>query len=492
LILCPTCSRPNKDFSLFCVGCGNRLTKTGSAAPGAQPSGSSSGDSRSAMRETRFMANPMRDTRIMSVPPKSVRDSGESRNPRDTVTKMNPSVKRPPSPDVEDHAQESIGSVPERVIAMLCKECQQVTRSLSPFCQHCGRPLTNLQGSVQLQVRWSGGKQSRGEPAVYALVSARPSIRFLSGAPQRNLGFLIDGAVLWGAGSRRDTERSQLVRRFLDHVVDEMSPQDHLTIGFYGLRTYLLVAGERIEDKRAAKRLIERKLEGLEVGEGSVLCEGIEQTWKEVKRNLSQDRVNRIIVLTDSPVSDPDEALRACSYAKEHGVSFSTLTLEHGDNEFMQQLARAGDGKCYPNVEFRHIPEILSQELMTVRATFTTNAEMYAHAAPGWEVSRVFKTNPVVTDLTESLSNPSRACLKLADLQLYDEQSLLFELVPVAASPDRTVIARVEVICDFPHDDVTNMTFSVPVTVGRPHEAFATQDRDVLKMVNLLTAVFGA
>jgi len=381
--------------------------------------------------------------------------------------------------------------VPSRPIAMLCKECQQVTRKKSPYCQFCGRPLPNLEGSVLMSYRWSGGKTVRGEPAIYTLCTVKPSIRFLSGTPPRNLGFLIDNSTLRGE-TRGDANRGKVVRKFLEHVIDEMSPADYLTVAFFGNRPYLLVSGERIEDKKSAKRLIQRKLENLDLGEGRYLREGIEQVCREVRRNLSPEKVNRVVVLTDGGIHDPEESLRACQFEAEQGIGFSTLTLSEGDyTRVMQDLASAGNGKCYPNVEFRHIPEILSQELMTVRATFTTQVDLWVHVDPGWAVSRVFKISPVITDLGSRVNEGKLFSLKLADLQLYDDQTLLFEIVPVAADPQRSTIALAELVCDFPHDDVNNMIFSLPLKIVQPEKAWSVEDEEVLRIVRMIMTVFG-
>jgi len=446
-------------------------------------------------------ADPNATREMPAATPRSSRDSGEFRIGREATKDIGQGRSPLATQIISRSAVDALAKATpggdsvltpaphHRAIAMLCKECQQVTRKKSPYCEHCGRPLTNLEGSVLLSARWSAGRTSAGEQAIYAAVTVRPSIRFLSGTPPRNLGFLIDMSVI--RADTRGESRLKMVRKFLEHVVDEMSPSDHLTVAFFGNRPYLLVAGERIEDKRSAKRLIQKKMEALDLGEGRFLHEGIEQVCREVRRNLSQEKINRVIVVTDGPIQDPEDCLRLCEYESEAGIGFSTLTLSDGDNQAMQDVARAGNGKCYPNVEFRHIPEILSQELMTVRATFTTQVDMFVHVDPGWSVSRVFKVSPVITDMTPKIDlGRTPFSIKLSDLQLYDDQTLLLEIVPVAADPQRDTIAVAELVCDFPHEDVTNMTFSLPIRIGKPADAWDTEEEDILKIVKAIAGVF--
>jgi hypothetical protein len=379
-----------------------------------------------------------------------------------------------------------------RPISIVCKSCQKVTRKKSPYCDHCGRPLTNLEGSVLLRYDWTSARTPAGDPAVYVQLGVRPANRFLSGPPVRNLGFLIDMSTSRGEARDKSIERPKMIRKILEHVIDEMSSQDTLTVGFFGRRAYLFLAGEKMEDKKAAKRLIQKKMEALDLGEGRYLADGIEQVGREVRRNFSQEKVNRLIIVTDGMCSDPQEAVAAVRYENEAGIGFSTLSLGDGEHsKFMADLARAGNGKCYPKIEYRHVPEIFSQELMSIRPTFTTQVELFMHIDMGWSVSRVFKISPVIVDLGRKYAEAQKFSIKMADLQLYEDQSLLFEMSPVSVGPDRDTLALAELVCDFPRDDVLNMNFTMPVTAAATPEIWSHENEDVLKTVRMIMAVFG-
>src|SRR5262249_33367899 len=151
--------------------------------------------------------------------------------------------------------------------------------------------------------------------------------------------------------------------------------------------------------------------------------------------NLSQEKVNRLVVVTDGDCQDPKEALEACEIEREAGISFSTLSLGDGEHSlFLAELARTGNGKCYPNIESNHLPEIFSQELMSARPTFTTQVEFFLHVEAGWNVSRVFKISPVIMDLGGKFADTKSFSIKLSDLQLHDDQVLLLELTPTAVN----------------------------------------------------------
>ena len=380
--------------------------------------------------------------------------------------------------------------VPGRPLAIVCKSCQKVTRKKTQYCDFCGRPLPNLEGSVILNCRWSGGRTPDGTPAVYLTCTVRPSIRFLSGTPLRNLGFLIDMS-----SQRRESDaaaRIRNVRRILEHVVDELTPSDFLTVAFFGRRPYLLVAGERIDDSKSVRRLLQKKIDSIDLGEGRFLADGIEQVGREVRRNFSQEKINRVIIVTDGPCLDPEKALQACRYETEGGVNFSVITLHEGPwNDFLEDLAHAGNGKAYPGIETRHIPEILSQELMTVRPTYTTQVEIFFHVDPGWSVTRAFKISPLIVDLGARTTDRRVISVKLTDLQIYEDQTLLLELCPVSVDPKRRTLALAELVCDFPKDEVTNMSFTLPMQVQSPQDACQQENEDVLQTVRMIMAVFG-
>jgi hypothetical protein len=451
---------------------------------GDRRGGEAGGDRRKAMFDSGVR-------RAAPRPSESPRDSRELRDSRDDDPSRTSVIQGSAAPrpvGVNDTVLET--GVPTRPIAILCKSCDRVTRKKSPYCEHCGRPLTNLEGTVMMSCKWSGGQTPAGERAIYALVTVRPSIRFLSSAPARNLGILIDMSTPDG---RADAgHRLKMVRRILEHAIDELGPTDTLSVCFFGRRPYLFLTAERIEDKKAAKRLLQKKMESLDLGDGRFLGEAIEQVCREVRRNFSPDKVNRVIIITDGGCSDRDEALRACELEAEAGIGFSTITLGDGPYvEFLAQLSATGHGKCYPDVDYRHVPEILSQELMTVRATFTTQVELFIHVDPGWAVSRVFKISPVIVDLGRKYADERNFSIKMADLQLYDDQTLMFEISPVSVVSHRNTLALCEVVCDFPRDDVMNMSFSLPIQVHHPQSALLEENEEVLKQVRMIMAVFG-
>lgn len=395
----------------------------------------------------------------------------------------------PPAPREVEKEAPSPG-IPGRALAVGCKNCQKVTRKRTPYCDFCGRPLPNLEGSVLLGYRWSGGRTPDGTPAIYVTCTVRPSIRFLSGTPVRNLGFLIDMSTL-----RRESETSarlHSVQRILDHVVDELTPQDFLTVAFFGRRPYLFLAGEKLDESKSVRRLMQKKLENIDLGEGRMLAEGIEQVSRELRRHFSQEKINRVVIVTDGPCLDTEEALQACRNETEGGVQFSVITLREGPwNAYLENLAHAGNGKAYPGIETRHIPEILSQELMTVRPTYTTQVELFFHVDPGWSVTRAFKISPVIVDLGSRSADQRLLSVKLTDLQIYDDQTLLLEICPVAVDPRRRTIATAELVCDFPRDDVKNMSFTLPLQVPAPAEACNQENEEVLRTVRMIMSVFG-
>lgn len=380
--------------------------------------------------------------------------------------------------------------VPSRPIGILCKSCDRATRKKSPYCDHCGRPLTNVDGAVRLTCRWSAGVTPAGERAVYAIVTVKPSIRFLSSAPSRNLGLLVDMSATDGKGDAR--QRLSTKQQILELAVEELGPSDTLSVCFFGRRPYLFLTAERVEDKKATRRLLQKKMETLDLGEGRYLAEALEQVCREVRRNFSPDKVNRVVVITDGPIADLDETLKACEIEAEGGIGFSTMSVGNGSFvDVLAQLSAVGHGQCYPDVDLRHVPEILSQELMNVRATFTTQVEMFVHVDPSWAVSRVFKISPVIVDLGRKFADEQTFSIKMIDLQLYEDQTLLFEFSPVDTSALRPVLGLCEVVCDFPRDDIINMSFALPVQVPEPHLALHQRNEEVLATVEMIMNVFG-
>lgn len=376
-----------------------------------------------------------------------------------------------------------------RVLMMRCPECQTVIREETSICTHCGRLLPTMSGSIFQRYRMAYVPRSSKEFSLYVLASVGPPVRFLSSTPIKNLGVAVD------LTPSADGRKFGAIQQSLEYVIDQMEPSDNLTISFFSSRVYTFMASEKVEDKRAAKRLLAKKMETLALGDGRNLQEGLEVVGREVRKNVSKDRLNQIVVLTDGICPDEENCIRKSRELNELGIAVTALGLgERVNLAFLTRLAQMGGGKCYHRVDINHIPEIFTQELRAVKAVYATNVELYLRTIGDFMPVRAYRVGPFISDLGRIPEDTAEICLPLADLQLYDSQDILLELLPRPGKMNQfqLEVLSASVKCDFPSEEVLNWSFTEVVAIpqGSYSSFVRLNDPSVLSHVRLVS-VFG-
>ncbi|MCP4644119.1 MAG: VWA domain-containing protein, partial [bacterium] len=153
---------------------------------------------------------------------------------------------------------------------------------------------------------------------------------------------------------------------------------DIVSVVTYDTTVNVLVPATKVSDLEVIVREIQR----IQAGSNTALFGGVSKGAAEVRKFLVDDRVNRIILLSDGlanvgPSSPGALADLGASLAKE-GIAVSTIGLGLGYNEdLMTQLAQASDGnhifaenardlEVAFNAEFSDVLSVVAQDV-TVR-----------------------------------------------------------------------------------------------------------------------------
>ncbi len=161
--------------------------------------------------------------------------------------------------------------------------------------------------------------------------------------PLLNLVFLIDVS-----GSMRSQDKLPLVQASLRLLVNEMRPQDRISIV-----TYAGHSGVLLQPTQARHRgQILRAIDGLSAGGSTAGAEGLRTAYALAEQNFDDTRVNRIILASDGDfnvgMSDPDAMRDFIAHKRETGIYFTYLGYGTGNyNDVMaQRLAQAGNGNA--------------------------------------------------------------------------------------------------------------------------------------------------
>jgi Ca-activated chloride channel family protein len=113
---------------------------------------------------------------------------------------------------------------------------------------------------------------------------------------------------------------------------------------------------------------IERRIRQFNADGNTALFAGVSQGANELRRNLSEQNINRIVLLSDGcanvgPSSPDDLGRLGAAFAKE-GISVSTVGVGSDYNEdLMARLSQAGDGNTYFVESTADLPRIFAAEI---------------------------------------------------------------------------------------------------------------------------------
>nr|WP_321509325.1 VWA domain-containing protein [uncultured Hyphomonas sp.] len=159
--------------------------------------------------------------------------------------------------------------------------------------------------------------------------------------PPVNLTLLVDVS-----GSMHSEDKLPLAKQALKLMLEEMDPDDTISIAVYAG-----AAGEVLEPTPVSdKRKIYAALENLRAGGSTAGGEGLRLAYSLAEQGLKEDAVNRVMLLTDGDfnvgITDSEQLEDFVSRKRESGIYLSVLGFGRGNynDALMQKIAQTGNG----------------------------------------------------------------------------------------------------------------------------------------------------
>lgn len=222
-------------------------------------------------------------------------------------------------------------------------------------------------------------------------------------------------------------------------AVNMLGREDIVSVVTYDSTVDVIVPATKLVDKAA----IVRRISTIQADGNTALFAGVAKGAAEVRKFLSRNRVNRVILLSDGqanvgPSSPRELGELGLSLSKE-AISVTTIGLGLGYNEdLMTQLAGFSDGNHAFAKSADDLGPIFEREFGDVLSVVAQEVEITIEVAPGVKPLRVLGRD------ADILGNQVRTRLN----QLYSRQEkfLLLEVeVPPGAAESERPVASVDV-----------------------------------------------
>ena len=252
-----------------------------------------------------------------------------------------------------------------------------------------------------------------------------------------NLGVVIDRS-----GSMYDERRLEFVVDAVKFLADNLTDEDQVSIVAFADKAKVIVTPEAARDKGAVKRAID-DIDLLEIGGGTQMALGMRAAIDEVKKNLSSDRLNRVLVLTDGQTYEETACLDLVDKNRDQ-ISFSTMGVGVEFNEkLLQRLSQDSNGKYHFIGDPAEIPGIFEDELQGLRSVSLRNGRIDVTLSQGVQVREAFRASPEIFLLGAPLVGEDRKiAYEIGDLQAGVPGSVLLTLVLPPRKPGQVRILQ--------------------------------------------------
>ncbi|MGD0671609.1 MAG: VWA domain-containing protein [Candidatus Binatus sp.] len=239
-----------------------------------------------------------------------------------------------------------------------------------------------------------------------------------------NLGVVIDRS-----GSMYDERRLEFVVEAVKFLADNLSDQDKVSIVAFADKAKVIITPEAARDKSAIKRAID-DIDLLEIGGGTQMALGMRAAIDEVKKNLSPDRLNRVLVLTDGQTYEETACIDLVEKNRDQ-ISFSTMGVGVEFNEkLLQRVSQDSNGKYHFIGDPAEIPNIFEDELQGLRSVSLRNGRIEVTLSQGVQVREAFRASPEIYVLgTPLVGEDRKISYEIGDLQAGVPGSVLLTLV---------------------------------------------------------------
>lgn len=344
-----------------------------------------------------------------------------------------------------------------------------------------GLALATVQTTVQAKV--ADLRVDVGTPEVLANQTNTTFLKIaLAGrdvGPDRERAPVNVALVLDRSGSMQGAKIAHL-REAAQMAVDRLSAGDSVSVVAYDSGVEVLVGATKLNNRDSSRRSVKNAISQLNAGGSTALFAGVSRGAAELRRYLSRNRVNRMILISDGLAnvgpSSPHELGELGSSLGRESMAVTTIGLGLGYNEdLMTELAGFSDGNHAFVEHPAELATVFDREFGDVLSVVGQRVEIVIECADGIRPIRVLGRDAEVVGRTVRT--------RMNQIYRNQEKYLLVEVeVPPGVAGKRRDVASVNVrYLDVleNQDDLLTSTASIGYTKA-PERVKAQRNQAVL------------
>jgi Ca-activated chloride channel family protein len=291
--------------------------------------------------------------------------------------------------------------------------------------------------------------------------------------------------VLDKSGSM-EGQKIKNLREAAKNVIDLLDVSDYVSIIAFSDQVYTIAPSTMASTKDDLKREIDR----IRDGGGTAMSGGIRRGLRELEKNLTPDRLNRMLLLTDGQTfGDEDQCQKLGAEMGPKGVVIQALGLgEDWNEDLLDQVAEASGGKA----DFIETPEEINaffqEAVQRMQATVVQNGQLIMRLVNGVTPRQVWQVTPMIENLGYKPISDEDVQVDLGAIDKDQGTALLVELLVSPRPEGRYRIAQAEVNYDVPALNLVDEKVKEDVMIDFTTNAQMAKEYDAFTM-NLVEKV---
>jgi Ca-activated chloride channel family protein len=318
---------------------------------------------------------------------------------------------------------------------------------------------------------------------VYALLEIAPTGAMANVRMPLNFGLVLDRS-----GSMGSEDKIGQLREAVKEIVDKMEVTDFISVVAFDSKTETLVPSQTAGDKTGIRREVDR----LKARSSTEMAPALQAGLAEVKKQRSQERANRLLLLTDGhPTDDEEDSVKMAEQAGQAGIPIIALGLGSDWNEeLLQKIAdRSGAEGMADYIATPQDTQRIFEEVWQRIQIIAQDVTVTLRLSQGVNPRRVWQVTPLIKDLGYSPISDRFIEVPLGDLE-QEGTAILAELSLMPRGAGRYRIAQAEASYHVRALGVEDEKVRADLIVTVTPEAYAAQavNPRVMNIVERVTA----
>ncbi len=235
-------------------------------------------------------------------------------------------------------------------------------------------------------------------------------------------------------------KRLQQVKEAARYIVDQLQPQDILSLVVFDDRADLALPGEAVLNRSTARTAINH----IDSGGGTEILQGLKLGWAQIRRWQAADNVSHLILLTDGQTyGDEEGCLEMARLAAREHVSLTLMGVGSDWNDKlldqMADLAESPGGAVYIDAPDK-IVKAFQQQIRNLGNIYAQELSLALRLNSGATLKGAFRVSPQIGRLA-FVEGQAR----LAPLQKGCPQAFILELLVDNTGPGEHRLAQIDI-----------------------------------------------